>query len=108
MKYIAEYLGDEVEISTNFRNTHTVVGKLNKMGFNLGSGHDGIELRDRDNNVKLLICTPYVGKMAQHITFTPICEHEFEYVGECEDFMMRPLPKKCIHCGLEGEINANM
>lgn len=71
MKYIAEYLGEQVEVRTNFRNLHTLIERLNKLGFNLGYGHDGIELQDWPDGQKRLVCEPYVGRMSQHITFTP-------------------------------------
>ena len=68
-KYVANYLGDEVTVETDFLDLNKLIHKLNDLGFNLGSGHDGVEFNlDR----MILILTPFVGRMDQIIRFEPI------------------------------------
>ena len=33
-----------------------------------------------------------------------VCEHEFAYKQECEDFMRNPINKICIYCDLEQKV----
>lgn len=68
MKYVAEYLGEEVTIETDFEDVDALVEELNEAGFGLGSGHDGIEVLRREHEI-ILVCTPYVGKLPQYIYF---------------------------------------
>ena len=65
MKYKATYLGESVIVEHDqlkLENVGSFIDKLNDSGLGLGSGHDGIELRK-----DVLILTPYVGRMDQHV-----------------------------------------
>ena len=68
-KYIANYLGDEVTVETDFLDLNNLIRELNDLGFGLGSGHDGVEF---DLDKMALILSPYPGKMDQYIYFEPV------------------------------------
>ena len=46
-----------------------LIQKLNEFGFDLGSGHDGMELKKDKDGVYILRLTPYVGHSDQVVIF---------------------------------------
>lgn len=53
---------------SSFKNIHKLVERLNKAGFGLGSGHDGIELIKKEDEYVLRL-SPYVGHFDQYVFF---------------------------------------
>lgn len=47
----------------------SLVELLNKKDFNLGSGHDGMEMNHVDDKFSVLTLEPYVGAPTQRIDF---------------------------------------
>lgn len=69
--YRAEYGDKTIEIETDFKNLVDLVSSLNGAGFNLGFGHDGLNIKEQGKKI-VLVCNTFVGGPTQHITFTPI------------------------------------
>lgn len=73
--FVAEQGDNKLIIPENMlqdSNLRTLVDMLNKEGFGLGSGHDGLEIRKAFDNGEVyyrMILSPYVGHMDQHVTF---------------------------------------
>lgn len=57
------------DINKYLKNPRSLVDKLNKAGFELGSGHDGVEFEKVDDKRYLLTAEPYVGHSDQRIEF---------------------------------------
>lgn len=51
---------------------YKLVDKLNKAGFGLGTGHDGMEMKKMDDGSYVFRLSPYVGHCDQYVFFKPI------------------------------------
>lgn len=69
MKFIATDKDSFLIVSEgSFKNIPKLVERLNKSGFGLGSGHDGMELIKKEDGYVLRL-TPYVGHFDQYVFF---------------------------------------
>jgi len=72
MIYTAEFLNNKTTVTEKQLKTFSnskLVTLLNKKGFNLGSGHDGMEIHHINHKLSVLVLVPFVGAPTQKIEF---------------------------------------
>jgi len=74
MKFIAKKDDKELIVDEKMfkpSNLSKLVNLLNKSGFSLGSGHDGMEMKKINDDYEFILI-PYIGHPVQHVLFTKI------------------------------------
>ena len=74
MKFIAKHDDKELIVDEKMfksSNLSKLVNLLNKSGFSLGSGHDGMEMKKINDDYEFILI-PYIGHPVQHVSFTKI------------------------------------
>jgi hypothetical protein len=79
MRYIA--IDDDAKLVVSEKllkisKVHILLEKLNKAGFGLGSGHDGMNLEKKGDDYVFTLC-PYVGHGDQVVIFEPLENDRF-------------------------------